>query len=144
MKQIRRGGMGRFVMAQLRVIAPLIVGIVMFGCADSLGNDDATGRIRAVVRDDSGLGIPGVVLLLRQGSRTFTQTTAVGGTAVFEDVAAGTWAVDIEEPAGFSIPTTQADPITFSMKAGQVKDLAVSLKRSPTPPKEPPPGGGEV
>ena len=55
---------------------------------------------------------------------------------------AGDYSIDVQAPIGYNLGNGQADPITFSMNPGQVKDVSVSLLRIPDPPKEIPPEGG--
>ncbi len=64
----------------------------------------------------------------RQGGNTVQQTTSAGaGSFTFNNVAAGTYQVDVAPPAGFEV--AQALPADVVVVAGQAASLTLRLRR---------------
>ncbi len=80
----------------------------------SFGIAWSRSSLRGVVRNDAGLGLPGVVVRVASAERRTTVRTADDGTFVAEGLSAGIYDVSIETgsvPAGYPVDTLAAQRV---------------------------------
>jgi plastocyanin len=90
----------------------------LLGCSDSPAgpSSSARGGIAGAVRDGSA-GVPGATLSLSGGTNK-TTTSAASGSFSFADLTAGSYAVALTAPSGFTVPAGEANK-SVTVVAGQ-------------------------
>ena len=109
-------------------------------CSDGGGGgptipDPETGTVSGTVAA-GGTGVGGATLTLARGQTTRMATSSGTGAFSFTDVAAGSWTLGIEAPAGYALAAGQSATVAVTVTANQTTTVNVALEAEQT--------GGEV
>lgn len=110
----------------------MLLGIAVLA-AVACGDDDGagpepTGTVQGTVEDQDGAPVSGVtVTLSRTGGPSRTATTGGNGSFSFAQVEAGAWSLEVAAPSGYTVPSSQQNPQSITVTAGQTTTVAVKL-----------------
>lgn len=111
-------------------------------CSDDGGTagPEPTGTVQGSVEDETGAPVAGAtVTLTRSGSASRTATSGGNGSFSFAQVEAGTWSLQVTAPGGYTVPSSQPNPQSITVTAGQTTTVTLKLARvEQGPPGAPP------